>query len=103
MPNSARDPASWPRVKALFLEALEQPDPERTAFVQRSCGADTELRDEILSLLASEKAASGFGETPAAGLLGMGAPTDRSGSRLQPGTRLGVYEVSGFLSAGGMG
>jgi len=103
MPNSARDPASWPRVKALFLEALEQPDPERAAFVQRSCGADTELRDEILSLLASEKAASGFGETPAAGLLGMGAPTDRSGSRLQPGTRLGVYEVSGFLSAGGMG
>ena len=103
MPNSARDPASWHRVKALFLEALEHPDPERTAFVQRSCGADTELRDEILSLLASEKAASGFGETPAAGLLGMGAPTDRSGSRLQPGTRLGVYEVSGFLSAGGMG
>ena len=78
MPNSARDPASWPRVKALFLEALEQPDPERTAFVRRSCGADTELRDEILSLLRSEKAASGFGETPAAGLLGMGAPTDRS-------------------------
>jgi serine/threonine-protein kinase len=103
MPRSARDPASWPRVKALFLEALEQPETERTAFVLRSCGPDAELRDEILSLLASEKAASGFGETPAAGLLGMEAPLERGLSRLEPGTRLGVYEVSGFLSAGGMG
>lgn len=103
MPHSARDPASWPRVKALFLQALEQPETERTAFVQRSCGADTELRDEILSLLASEQAASGFGETPAAGLLAMEAPLDREPSRLEPGTRLGVYEVTGFLSAGGMG
>jgi serine/threonine-protein kinase len=80
----------------LFLEALEQPETERNAFVERSCGADTALRDEILSLLASERAASGFGETPAAGLLGIEA-------RLTPGTRLGVYEVSEFLSAGGMG
>ncbi|HEY3222109.1 MAG TPA: protein kinase [Gemmatimonadales bacterium] len=103
MDRSARDPASWPRVKALFLEALEQPEPERNGFVERSCGADTGLRDEILSLLASEQAASGFGETPAAGLLGMAAPPDRGLSRLEPGTRLGAYEVTGFLSAGGMG
>ncbi|HEV8509282.1 MAG TPA: protein kinase [Gemmatimonadales bacterium] len=95
--------ARWLRIKSVFLEALEHQERERTAFVKRTCGADAELRDEVLSLLASEKAAASFGETPAAGLLGLGAPADQPLPRLEPGSRLGAYEVTAFLAAGGMG
>ncbi|MBI2403857.1 MAG: protein kinase [Gemmatimonadetes bacterium] len=94
----------WGRVKAVFLEALDSPETDRSDFVKRACGDDAELRDEILSLLASEQAAASFCETPAAGLLGVAPPADpRSVPRLEPGTQLGAYQVTAFLSAGGMG
>jgi serine/threonine-protein kinase len=84
----------------VFVEALELPECERGAFVARTCEDDATLRTEIESLLANEKAAASFLEAPAAGLLGPGAPVP---PRLEPGTRLGAYEVIAFLSAGGMG
>jgi serine/threonine-protein kinase len=90
----------WARIKAVFVEALELPETERSAFVARACEGDATLRTEIESLLASEKAAASFLEAPAAGLLGQDAPASL---RLEPGTRLGAYEVTAFLSAGGMG
>ena len=90
----------WARIKAVFVEALEVPENERSAFVARACEGDTTLAEEIESLLASEKAAASFLEAPAAGLLGQDAPAS---PRLEPGTRLGAYEVTAFLSAGGMG
>ena len=94
----------WARVKSVFLAALECPEPERSGFVALACGEDAELRDEIASLLASEKAAASFCETPAAGVLGAGEQTRaRSVPQLEPGTRLGAYEICAFLSAGGMG
>ena len=94
----------WVRVKSVFLEALDIPESGRTAFVEDACGSDMSLREEVLSLLASEQAAGSFGEIPATQLLGMESP-EAMGSvpLLEPGTRLGPYEISGFLSAGGMG
>ena len=97
-PEQAGD--RWARIKAAFVEALELPENERSAFVERACEGDATLRREIESLLASEKAAASFLEAPAAGLVGQGAP---AAPRLEPGTRLGAYEVTAFLSAGGMG
>jgi eukaryotic-like serine/threonine-protein kinase len=90
----------WARLKAVFAEALELPETERSAFVARACEGDSTLIREVESLLASEKAAAGFLESPAAMLLGQEAPAS---PRLEPGTRLGAYEVTAFLSAGGMG
>jgi eukaryotic-like serine/threonine-protein kinase len=97
-------PPTWTRVKALFLEALEQPDSERSAFVARSAGSDAGLRNEVDSLLASEAAADSLCETPAACLLHSSpGPEAEPTARLQPGARLGVYEISDFVAAGGMG
>lgn len=90
----------WVRIKAVFGEALEVPESERSAFVARACEGDVTLRMEIESLLTNEKAAVGFLETPAVGLLAQGAPAS---PRLEPGTRLGAYEITAFLSAAGMG
>ncbi len=94
----------WTRVKALFLEALEYPDSDRSAFIARASAGDPDLREELASLLASEKAAASFCESPAAGLIGGAVlPGPETGPRLAPGTRLGAYEISGFIAAGGMG
>jgi serine/threonine protein kinase/tetratricopeptide (TPR) repeat protein len=90
----------WARIKAVFVEAFEVSESERGAFVARACDGDATLRQEVESLLASEKAAASFLEAPAAGLLGQDAPAS---PRLEPGARLGAYEVTAFLSAGGMG
>ena len=92
----------WARVKALFLQALDLPESARPAFLDQACGAEPALRREVESLLASHAAAGDFGETPAAAML---PPlTDQSNTRrLEPGARLGAYEVTDFIAAGGMG
>jgi len=94
----------WTRVKAVFLDALEYPEAERSAFVARACSSDPALKQEVESLLESADAAASFCETPAAELLGPGVWSAReSGPRLSPGARLGSYEITGFIAAGGMG
>src|SRR5690349_18172270 len=93
----------WARIKALFLEALEHSESERAAFVMSAAGDDAELRKEVETLLNSDAAAGSFCEVPAAGLLGTLESEAESPSRLAPGTRLGPYEITNFIAAGGMG
>lgn len=94
----------WGRVKAVFLAALAYPESERASFVARRCADDRSLRNEVLSLLVSQESAGDFGETPALELLAETHPSEQEFSaRLEPGTRLGPYEITAFLRAGGMG
>jgi len=91
-------------VKAVFLEALEQPESERGTFIERATAGDHDLRAQVRSLLDNDGAAGDFCETPAAALLGREDPAlALAPQRLAPGTRLGVYEVVAFIAAGGMG
>lgn len=101
--SSAHDRKRWARTKAVFFQALERPRSDRVAYVQRACADDPDLLREVASLLASEQAAASFCETPAVDLLGVRGFTAPPSGRLQPGTRLGAYEIVAFLSAGGMG
>ena len=96
-------PEGWGRVKTVFLEALERPELERSAFVAAACSGDEGLRREVESLLASDRDAGSFGETPAAALLGASVGADVPSVRLAPGARLGCYEISRLAGAGGMG
>jgi eukaryotic-like serine/threonine-protein kinase len=93
--------ARWARVKALFHQAVDLPDGEQSEFLARACGADSALRQDVESLLGSDRAAGAFAETPAAALLG-GAWLEAR-PRLQPGASVGPYEVTAFIGAGGMG
>jgi eukaryotic-like serine/threonine-protein kinase len=98
------DVERWGRVKSAFLAALERPESQRAAFVARVCADDPVTRDEVLSLLESQEAAAGFGETPLLELLAeRPSPGQELASRLEPGSRLGPYEITAFLRAGGMG
>lgn len=102
--TSANELERWSRVKAVFLAALERPESERYDFVAGACVGEAELKDEVESLLASDEAAASFCETPAAGLLRVEALTAAEfAPRLAVGTRLGTYEISAFVAAGGMG
>lgn len=43
----------WSRIRALFDEALQHPESERTAFLERSCPDDPVLRSDVESLLVA--------------------------------------------------
>ena len=53
------NPGRWAAVGDLFERALALPAGERTACIDRASGSDEELRREVISLLASHKAAPG--------------------------------------------
>ena len=98
--ESEQPAEQWARVKAIFIEALDLSDAERLAYLDSECVGEPAVRKEVESLLAAQHAAQSFIETPAAGLLGVHGFTV---SRLEPGTRLGAYEITSFISSGGMG
>lgn len=102
---SAHPPGDkWGRVKSVFLDALEIAEPDRRAFVDETCGDDEAVAREVHSLLASDRSAGSFCETPAARLLRDEGLLETSASGgLQPGTRLGGYEITSLIGAGGMG
>jgi non-specific serine/threonine protein kinase len=108
-PNPSTEPGhltaeKWGRVKAVFLDALDLAEAERSAFVAQACADDDELAREVRSLLESDQSAGSFCETPAARVLRWGSFVESSRStRLEPGTRLGAYEITGLIGAGGMG
>ncbi|HEY6360947.1 MAG TPA: hypothetical protein VIX63_07565, partial [Vicinamibacterales bacterium] len=79
------DASRWDVVKRLFEAALGHPAATRASFVQTACGADDELRREVESLLAAHAEAGSFAEHPPV------ANGDRT--RLQPGARVGSYEI----------
>ena len=97
------DGERWARVKAVFLNAVDLPESERSALLDRECEGDEALRKEAESLLASEAAAEGFCEQPAAVVLNLANSTSDGPALLAPGARLGVYEITELIGAGGMG
>jgi Tol biopolymer transport system component/aminoglycoside phosphotransferase (APT) family kinase protein len=81
----------WLRVKALFQAAIERPADERTEFLSAETGADTELKREVESLLASDTEHD--------------APLDRWPLTVaHPALRaIGSYEIVAPIGAGAMG
>src|SRR5215468_2449903 len=89
----------WRRVEEVYHEALEHRPESRAAFVTAACGAESSLRREVESLLATEGSNALVDQAAmdiAAELLDDGAP-------LAPGTELGQYRVETLIGSGGMG
>jgi eukaryotic-like serine/threonine-protein kinase len=59
------EPELWHRVEALYHHALEVEESRRAEFLEHSCAGDEALRREVESLLAHEKRAEQFIESPA--------------------------------------
>src|SRR5687767_1805482 len=90
-------PERWRQVKDVLASALEREPEQRERFVAEACGHDAELRGAVESLIRAD-ARELIPTDPAA----FSAPPPRR-PRLEPGTRLGPYEVRSLLAAGGMG
>jgi len=101
-----------PREKAVFLEALEITDPEqRRQFLDRACGADKALREQVDKLLTLSQSAGDFFKRCAPAL--EAAPADAEQvlsaaeaaleSEIPETKRIGPYKLLQKLGEGGYG
>ena len=91
----------------IFIEALQLLDSEqRSAFLDRACGQDVQLRERVEMLLHREEEDSSFLEQPAAEFK---APTniartiDVAPIAEKPGMKIGRYKLIHEIGHGGMG
>ncbi len=88
----------WERVQALFHAALELPEAERQAFVERECAGDPGLAADVLAMLEADA----HGETILdSGLAGVAGDVLREPEPV-PRT-IGPYRLVRLLGEGGMG
>jgi eukaryotic-like serine/threonine-protein kinase len=85
----------------VFHEALDRPPAERAAVFASACGADVGLLGELESLLAAGTAAAGLPETPVHRV--SLDDSQHTAPVLQPGDRIGGFDVIGALGSGRMG
>jgi eukaryotic-like serine/threonine-protein kinase len=93
------DSARWKQIEQVYHAALVRPPRERTAFLERACAGDDDLRRAVDSLLA--QASELPFESPALGadaalVTGDAAPP-------LTGRRFGFYQVDKRIGAGAMG
>jgi serine/threonine-protein kinase len=88
----------WRKLEELFYAALDLEPSERPAFLDRSCGADSELRREVEVLLNSSEKTWGFFQKPLQAVAEQVAQSSESA-----GQRLGDYKIIRLLGEGGMG
>ena len=86
------------RAVDIFEAALEQPQPQRAAFLDLACGDQPDLRAEVESLLRADEQASGFLDPPDQGTH---CPDTEHDPLL--GTTIGRYNITRVIAAGGMG
>lgn len=81
------------QVERLFTAALEQPEPERTAFLEHTEGYDPQIVAEVASLLEH---AAGHAAQP----LDVHAP-ELPRASFRPGDRIDDYRIVGLIGQGG--
>ena len=95
---SETDPQRWQRVKEIFEGALQKHGAEREAFLDRVCNGETEVREEVESLLRSYEVAGSFMESPA-----VAHAADVLEQKLTAGQRIKHYQIVNLIGEGGMG
>jgi len=58
------DAERWKRVDVLLQAALRVPAGQQEEFLRQQCGGDSELLEEVRSVLTSHRKAGGFLESP---------------------------------------
>ena len=96
-------PERWQEVKDIFRSALEIEPARRAAFLDQACAGDELLRREVESLLRSHDESDSFMETPALENTEAAKMIVGAQSKLQPGQRVGHYEIVRLAGEGGMG
>jgi eukaryotic-like serine/threonine-protein kinase len=92
-------PQRWQQIETVFQAAAELQPPEREAFLDRTCGDDSDLRAEVESLLTHEGFDT-FIKSPIQETA-RSLTNDEDDSRI--GQRMGAYRITGLIGHGGMG
>jgi serine/threonine-protein kinase len=93
-----RNPDSWDRIQSVLERALELPPEEIAGFLDGECAGDAELRAEVESLIAADRAAPAFLDRPA---FQVGAERGPAAASIE-GAQLGAYRVLREIGRGGM-
>jgi tetratricopeptide (TPR) repeat protein/predicted Ser/Thr protein kinase len=94
--------ADWDRVEALFPELMGQPPGRRAIWLDRQCGADAALRQELESLLQAATRESTLDRGPRLVASGRAEPSEPADEEAA-GSRIGNWRVERLLGRGGMG
>jgi serine/threonine protein kinase len=93
----------WNAIEETFHAALAKDEPERTRFLVEDCVQDTEVRNEVIALLAYESQAESFLEMPALGNRLSSRRVARPCLEIPSGRMIQQYRVLEKLGEGGMG
>ena len=100
------NPDRWRRIKTLFTQAAAKSAEERSVFLEKACGGDAELRNEIENLLAEDRA-DDFLEKPvyaaAPRLFENDFAAAAAAAENLIGKTLGHYKILREIGRGGMG
>ena len=95
-------PERWSEIRKVYESAEALAVGERAAYLDVACAEDSDLRDEVESLLGYEKhVGSQFLNEPAVSLVRPGPEED--GVPVRIGQRIGVYQIVDEIGRGGMG
>src|SRR5690242_894516 len=92
----------WSRLEDLFHEAADLSPTERSAFLDRVCAGDDELRRELESLLTADVTQDGLIRAAVDQAI-CELPTTSKESSEPIGQHVGRYIITALIGKGGMG
>ncbi len=95
----------WQLIEELYHSASDLPEVQRRSFLQRACGEDTQLCQEVESLLRHGDTPQTFLDTAAIAIVAKAIAADKYNSPASAleGTSISHYRIVKALGRGGMG